>query len=62
MDDDELAALIYTAGTTGRPKGVMHTHLTLYENARMGYRNLPLPEGLCRSLSSPSAIPTGSPA
>lgn len=46
MDDDELAALIYTAGTTGRPKGVMHTHLTLYENARMGFETVSLPEGL----------------
>ncbi len=46
MDDDELAALIYTAGTTGRPKGVMHTHLSLYENARMVHETVPLPEGL----------------
>jgi long-chain acyl-CoA synthetase len=43
-DDDELAALIYTAGTTGRPKGVMHTHLSLYENARMQHETLTLPE------------------
>src|SRR4030042_1976944 len=34
-EDDELAALIYTAGTTGRPKGVMHSHYSLYANARM---------------------------
>lgn len=46
MDDDELAALIYTAGTTGWPKGVMHTHLSLYENARMGFETVPLPDGL----------------
>ncbi len=46
MDDDELAALIYTAGTTGRPKGVMHTHLSLYSNARMQSETLPLPDGL----------------
>ena len=45
-DAEELAALIYTAGTTGRPKGVMHTHLSLYENARMQYESLALPEGL----------------
>jgi len=32
-DNDDLAALIYTAGTTGRPKGVMHTHYSLYINA-----------------------------
>jgi len=34
MADDDLAILIYTAGTTGRPKGVMHSHYTLYSNAK----------------------------
>lgn len=29
-DNDDLAALIYTAGTTGPNKGVMHTHFSLY--------------------------------
>ena len=33
--DDELAVLVYTAGTTGRPKGCMHTHLSLYAAARI---------------------------
>jgi long-chain acyl-CoA synthetase len=46
MDGDELAALIYTAGTTGRPKGVMHTHLSLYSNARMQSETVSLPDGL----------------
>ena len=44
-EDDELAALIYTAGTTGRPKGVMHTHLSLYANAKMQYDTIQLPDG-----------------
>ena len=35
-DNDEVAALIYTAGTTGPNKGVMHTHLSLYLTA-VGY-------------------------
>jgi long-chain acyl-CoA synthetase len=35
-DNDELAALIYTAGTTGPNKGVMHTHFSLYMTA-MGF-------------------------
>lgn len=46
MADDELAALIYTAGTTGRPKGVMHTHLNLYSNAKMQYESVTVPDGL----------------
>jgi long-chain acyl-CoA synthetase len=34
-DDDELAALVYTSGTTGRPKGVMHSHYGLYAGAKV---------------------------
>jgi long-chain acyl-CoA synthetase len=30
---DELAAVVYTSGTTGRPKGVRHTHGNLHANA-----------------------------
>jgi acyl-CoA synthetase (AMP-forming)/AMP-acid ligase II len=30
---DELAELVYTSGTTGRPKGVRHTHGNLQANA-----------------------------
>jgi long-chain acyl-CoA synthetase len=44
-DNDDVAALIYTAGTTGLPKGVMHTHYSLYINALSFYEytlmNLP---------------------
>ncbi len=30
MDNDDLATLIYTSGTTGNPKGVMHTHYSMW--------------------------------
>lgn len=44
--DDDLAALIYTAGTTGTPKGVMHTHGSIHANAQMQRATLPFSPGL----------------
>jgi long-chain acyl-CoA synthetase len=45
-DDDDIAALIYTAGTTGKPKGVIHTHGTLYANALMQHHTVPPTDGM----------------
>ena len=36
---DDLAILVYTSGTTGRPKGAMHTHAGLVYTVR-GYNSL----------------------
>ncbi len=36
-DAHEVAVMLYTSGTTGRPKGVMLTHLNLYSNAKLSF-------------------------
>jgi long-chain acyl-CoA synthetase len=48
--DDDLAALVYTGGTTGRAKGVMLTHANLWEAGRHGH-DAGHVDGIDRSLS-----------
>jgi long-chain acyl-CoA synthetase len=48
-DDDDLAALLYTGGTTGRAKGVMLSHANLYFSTQ-GVQRASHVDGVHRSL------------
>ncbi len=43
-DDDELATIVYTSGTTGKPKGVMLSHRNIISNAYSGLRSVYITE------------------
>ncbi len=49
--DDDLAALLYTGGTTGRAKGVMLSHANLHFTGRASYRAAHTP-GVNRALTT----------
>jgi long-chain acyl-CoA synthetase len=46
-DRDALATLMYTSGTTGRPKGVMLSHYNILSNAYAGLLTFPVETGDC---------------
>jgi len=48
---EDLAAIVYTSGTTGRPKGVMLTHRNVVSNVKAIARHLPMrPDDLLLSM------------
>jgi len=40
VEADDPCALFYTSGTTGRPKGAIHTHRSLMAESRVPYRHI----------------------
>jgi acyl-CoA synthetase (AMP-forming)/AMP-acid ligase II len=50
---DDLAAVMYTGGTTGRPKGVMLSHRNLVSNVRNSLQAVVRPAGTAAVIAAP---------
>ena len=59
VDPNEVIEICYTSGTTGQPKGVMHTSNTLSACVGIGPARLALPSDTVVLMASPLAHQTG---
>ena len=59
LDPDQVTQLIFTSGTTGEPKGVMHTSNTLFANIVEYANTLHLDQNDVVLMASPMAHQTG---
>lgn len=59
VDPDAVKILMYTSGTTGRPKGVLHTHNTLARAIHESIRHWAMAEGDSFLMASPVTHVTG---
>lgn len=59
IDEDDLACILYTSGTTGHPKGAMLTHLGIIHSMRHYARHLELGPGDTALLVVPATHITG---
>ena len=59
VDPNEVIEICYTSGTTGQPKGVMHTSNTLAACVGLGPDRLALPSDTVVLMASPLAHQTG---
>ena len=59
IDEEDPAILLYTSGTTGRPKGAILTHLGLVHSFLHFQMELVLKDGECTILAVPASHVTG---
>ena len=59
IDEEDPAILLYTSGTTGRPKGAILTHLGLVHSFLHFQMELALKDGECTILAVPASHVTG---